>query len=147
MSEDTRFERRTLMKRRYQPIAIPLRVRGELLGVAKDARDAFGETGPALLLVGELSLASGSQYIEPRLTILLGRPPVSLDPSVLFHSVECRIERAFFHAQQVRGRALDVGRDGVPVHAALAGQSLEHEEAEGALQDVVALSWRHERRG
>jgi hypothetical protein len=56
--------------------------------------------------------------------------------------MERRIERALLHPEQLVRGVLDVGRDGVAVELSAAGEALENEEREGALEDVVATGER-----
>jgi hypothetical protein len=46
------------------------------------------------------------------------------------------------HSEEIVGDLLDVRRNRVAVHPAVRGERLEHEQGEGALEDVV-LALRH----
>src|SRR5690606_25459652 len=81
------------------------------LCVFEDARHALGEPRPRLPLLLELPAACGRDRVEPCLASLLGDAPGGLQPAVLLHAVERRVERAFFDAKQFVGHALNVGRD------------------------------------
>ena len=63
--------------------------------------------------------------------------PFRLHPALHLHHLECRVERAFLHAQHVVGESLDVLRDRVPVHG-VDGQRLEHQHCERAWQELGA---------
>src|SRR5689334_22971325 len=99
-------------------------------GVAQHAADAFRQTRPRLALRLELLLAFGSELVETRLAVLLGRAPGRLEQAVLLHAMQGRVEGAFLHAQQLGGHLVDVRGDRVAVQLSAARERAEDEEAE-----------------
>ena len=106
------------------------------------ARNAGAQARPTFLFERELLATRPGDAVELGFAVLLGGSPLGAEPSVLLHAVERGVERSFLHAQEVGRHTLDVGRDRVAVHRASRLERLEHEERQGALQDVV-LGARH----
>src|SRR5262249_37447091 len=98
------------------------------------ALHALGESLPTFLFIEKLLFAFGGQRVEAGLAIFLGSSPFGAHPALLFHAVKGRVERPLFHSQQLVGNAVDMGGDGVAVHAPGGGQALENEEGQRALE-------------
>jgi hypothetical protein len=82
------------------------------------ARDGAGELAVALGLASQLLAASGCQFIEAGAAIVGRNAPFPLDPTVQLQSLQRRIERAFFNAQNVVGQLLNKLSDGIAVQMA-----------------------------
>src|SRR5688500_7301302 len=107
------------------------------LDVTQDAAHTFGEARPAVFLAGELLTTPGGERVEPRLAILLRRAPLGFEPTLLFHAMQCRVERPFFDAQQIARDALHVRRNRVSVHTPVRGECLVYKQLMSGLQNVA----------
>src|SRR5947208_13203355 len=65
---------------------------GRLLGGAQHPSDGVDELGPHRRLGAELLPALRRQTVELRAAIVVGEPPLALDPVTLLQAVERRIE-------------------------------------------------------
>src|ERR1041385_6953778 len=102
------------------PGRIALRSLPNHLRIAQNLANARSQPLPGLLFFGELFSAGHRQRIEARLAILLGHAPFRAHPTGLLHTMQRRVERSLFDAQQLVGNGVDVGSDGVAVHGLLA---------------------------
>src|SRR5665213_2856436 len=103
------------------------------VGRREDDRYRASELGPLCRLELELLAAGGGEFIELCFAAELGHAPFGFDPAFAFHSIEGRVERAFFDLDGIAGGILDPSRDGVPVARAPA-QCLENERVERAVE-------------
>ena len=78
----------------------------------------------------------GGQPIEARAAIVFAEAPLGGDPALLLHAMERGIERAFFHAQDIVGNALDVQRDSPAMHGVLL-EAFQDEKRQGSLKGVI----------
>src|SRR5262245_48333541 len=97
--------------------------------------DRLGESFPVRRLDGELFAPRAGQFVILGATIVFRSAPLGLDPALLLHSVERRVERAFFDLQYVFGRLLNPLRDFVTVERA-ARERLENQHRQCALKQV-----------
>src|SRR4029077_14554575 len=91
--------------------------------------DGLREALPVLFFVGKLFSAVDGQPIVASAAVVLGDAPLRADPTVLFHAVESRVERAFLDTQDVLGNHLDMESNAVAMLGA-AGKGLEDEQGE-----------------
>ena len=77
--------------------------------------------------------SGGSEPVELRATIVLGEPPLRLDPSALIETMQRRIQRPFADDEHFAGELLNPPRDRVPVRRP-PRERLEHEQIERSLQ-------------
>ena len=62
--------------------------------------------------------AVGSQLIETSAAVVGRQAPLALDPAIQLQALESRVERAFFHPQQIVGQLLNQLRDGIAMQMA-----------------------------
>src|SRR5689334_7269000 len=107
------------------------------LGMAQYLSHARGQANPAFFFLGKLFAAARCERIKARLSVLLGHTPLSPHPTCLLHAMQRGIERSLLDAQQLIGNLVNVGGNGVAVHALLTGQRSENQQHQRALKDVV----------
>src|SRR5215472_2214856 len=105
--------------RSRRPGRIALRKRPNHLCIAQNLADARRKPQPAFLFFSELLAAERRERIEARLAIRLGHSPFGAHPTGLLHAMQRRVERSLLDAQQLIGNGVDVGGNGVAMHALL----------------------------
>ena len=86
-----------------------------------------------------------SEPINPRWPALGRGPSFGLEQAFLQHSLQRRIERAFFHREQVVGNLLDVLHQRIAMHG-LQPQRLENHDLQCAGEKVAMFGvFRHSR--
>jgi len=111
-----------------------------LSGVTQDCANASDELIEAFLRSFQLATARDGELVVLGAAIGFGQRPLGGDPSTLFHAVEGGIQRAFFHAEKIIGRALDVEDDSVAVESTVLIKCFEDEKVESALEIVFGHS-------
>src|SRR5262249_40431311 len=94
---------------------------------------------PTRELGREVFSAGGGDAIELRLAVSLRDAPLRVEPTLVFHAVERRIERTLCDLQLLARDLLDRAHDGESVHWT-PGQCLEDQQVERAA-DEVELHW------
>jgi hypothetical protein len=84
----------------------------------------------------ELPPADGGEAIEAGAPIVFAEAPLGGDPALLLHAMERGIERAFFHAEDVIGDALNVQRYSPTVHGLLF-KAFEDKKRQGSLEGIA----------
>src|SRR5271154_5748157 len=91
----------------------------------------------------EMTNACSSEPINPRWSTLGRGPSLSFQPAFLQHSLQRRIERAFFDREQVVGDLLDVLHQRIAMHG-LQPQRLENHDLKCAGEKVAMFGvFRH----
>ena len=83
----------------------------------------------------ELPAAGGGELVVLGFAVVLGEPPLGLDPPALLEPVEGDVERPVLDGDGPVARVLDPPGDGVAV-ARSPGQRLEDEDVERALKQI-----------
>src|SRR5262249_7518427 len=97
--------------------------------------DRPGESFPVRGLDAELFAPRASEVVVLGAAIVFRSAPLGLDPTLLLHSVERRVERSFFDLQNVFGQLLDPLRYFVTVERA-ALERPENQHRQCALNQV-----------
>ncbi len=105
------------------------------------ARKPIDETRRALppgRLLGERTCARPRDRVVLGLAVVLGGLPGPFDPALLLQADERGIERALIQPDGLLGDLLDPGGDAVGVLRAHGGERSQHDELEGAGEQVGA---------
>src|SRR5690242_14457337 len=100
--------------------------------------DRRREPAPRRRFRGELALACVREVVVLRLSIVFGGAPLRRDPASVLESMQCGVERALVHLQDVLRDLLDPLRHSPAMHR-LEGKSFENQHVECPLQDVVGF--------
>jgi len=92
-------------------------------------------TNPVFKLGLQLLLSCARHRIVLSLTIALGSSPLSTNPSLVFQSLECRIEGALSDLQHIFGYLLNALR-GTPAMHGLKGQRAQDKQVERSQEQV-----------
>jgi hypothetical protein len=106
------------------------------LCLLEDLSDCGGGSFPAGLFGLQLALAGGREFVDAGAASGVFGDPLGPEVAGFFKTMECRVEGAFFDAEDVARDFVDGGHDGVAVEAGAAGKDFEDEEVEGALEVV-----------
>ena len=98
------------------------------LGGADGIREAVRDLAPPRV----------GQEVVARPAVVLGDPPLRVDPALPLHALERRIQRALLDREHVARHGLDPLGQPPPVHR-LQRERAQHEELERALQNVGAV--------
>src|SRR5579871_1946005 len=106
------------------------------LRVAQNRANAFDQLFETFFRLMELFSSRSGEPVVLGFTIGFGERPFRGDPAALLHPVKRRIQRAFFHLQQIFGGSLDMEHDSVSVQASALGKGFQDEKIETALEVV-----------
>src|SRR5574338_764585 len=102
------------------------------------------EPAPALRLLPQGALTRSRQRVELGLAVRFGPAPGGLDPALLLHADERRIERALVERQRMIRHLRQPGRERVGMQRSHRGQGAQNDEVERPLQQLdVLVSTRH----
>ena len=94
---------------------------------------------PAAFLFGQLIAAGSRDFIQPRPPLVLRGHPLCLNPALLLHAVQSRIQRTLLHPQDLLRDVFDVGRDAIAMERAAPQKDLQNEQRERTLQSVLPI--------
>jgi hypothetical protein len=92
----------------------------------------------------QLAPPGGGQRIETGVAVVLGRADARLHPAALLEPQQRRIDRPLVERQRRSRHLLDPLRDAVAVQRPERVERLQHEQIEGAAQDVRFLAAAHD---
>src|SRR5437762_1013496 len=100
-----------------------------------------GEPEPRARLATQVLASGAGERVVTGAAVVLRDAPPRCDPALVLESPERRVERTLFDDQHVARGPLDPARDAETVLLA-AGQRLQDDETERALQEIAVL-FRH----
>ena len=89
----------------------------------------------------ELAPPGRRDRVEAGLPARVGRSPLAVQPLLMRHPLERRIQRALLDAQRVFGGLVDSLGDGVAVQGAAAREHLQNQQVERTLKTIVRVLW------